>query len=283
VPGIDRTAKLYIGGRQVRPDGGYSNAAFDASGRIVAEVPAGNRKDIRKAVEAARSAEAWTRATAYNRSQVMYYIAENLAARSSEFMHRIEQLSGRGPAEAKAEFALCLRRIYTYAAMTDKYDSRVHATPFRNVTLAMREPLGVMAIVAPEEAGLLGFVSTVMPALAMGNRVVVVPSWHYALLATDFYQVLDTSDLPGGAVNIVTGDREVLTEVLARHQDIEGFWYWGSRRGSKLVEEEAASTMKRTWVNHGLYHDWFDREQGQGEAFLRKATEIKNIWIPYGE
>jgi aldehyde dehydrogenase (NAD+) len=283
VPGIDRTAKLYIGGRQVRPDGGYSNAAFDASGRIVAEVPAGNRKDIRKAVEAARSAEAWTRATAYNRSQVMYYIAENLAARSSEFMHRIEQLSGRGPAEAKAEFALCLRRIYTYAAMTDKYDSRVHATPFRNVTLAMREPLGVMSIVAPEEAGLLGFVSTVMPALAMGNRVVVVPSWHYALLATDFYQVLDTSDLPGGAVNIVTGDREVLTEVLARHQDIEGFWYWGSRRGSKLVEEEAASTMKRTWVNHGLYHDWFDREQGQGEAFLRKATEIKNIWIPYGE
>jgi aldehyde dehydrogenase (NAD+) len=283
VPGIDRTAKLYIGGRQVRPDGGYSNAAFDASGRIVAEVPAGNRKDIRKAVEAARSAEAWTRATAYNRSQVMYYIAENLAARSSEFVHRIEQLSGRGPAEAKAEFALCLRRIYTYAAMTDKYDSRVHATPFRNVTLAMREPLGVMAIVAPEEAGLLGFVSTVMPALAMGNRVVVVPSWHYALLATDFYQVLDTSDLPGGAVNIVTGDREVLTEVLARHQDIEGFWYWGSRRGSKLVEEEAASTMKRTWVNHGLYHDWFDREQGQGEAFLRKATEIKNIWIPYGE
>jgi aldehyde dehydrogenase (NAD+) len=147
----------------------------------------------------------------------------------------------------------------------------------------MREPLGVIGIVAPEEAGLLGFVSTVMPAIAMGNRVVVVPSQHYALLATDFYQVLDTSDLPAGVVNIVTGDQEVLGEVLARHLDIEGMWYWGSRRGSRLVEEEAAASMKRTWVNYGLHHDWTDDEQGQGEAFLRHATEIKNIWIPYGE
>jgi aldehyde dehydrogenase (NAD+) len=93
---------------------------------------------------------------------------------------------------------------------------------------------------------------------------------------------MDTSDLPGGVVNIVTGDPEVLIEVLAKHYDIEGLWYWGSRRGSKMVEEEAAATMKRTWVNYGLHHDWFDDEQGQGEAFLRKATEIKNIWIPYG-
>lgn len=151
------------------------------------------------------------------------------------------------------------------------------------MTLAMKEPLGVIGIVAPEEAGLLGFVSTVMPAICMGNRVVVVPSEHYALLATDFYQVLDTSDLPGGVVNIVTGDQEVLAEVLARHYDLEGMWYWGSRKGSRMVEMEAAETMKRTWVNYGLYHDWQDNEQGQSISFLRKATEIKNIWIPYGE
>ena len=213
----------------------------------------------------------------------MYYIAENLDARADEFVQRIDQLSGRGPVAARAELDCCVRRIYTSAAMTDKYDGRVHATPFRNVTLAMREPLGVIAIVAPEEAGLLGFVSTVMPAIAMGNRVVVVPSQHYALLATDFYQVLETSDLPRGVINIVTGDQDVLTEVLAKHYDIEGMWYWGSRRGSRIVEEEAAATMKRTWVNYGLFHDWSDDEQGQGEAFLRHATEIKNIWIPYGE
>jgi aldehyde dehydrogenase (NAD+) len=214
---------------------------------------------------------------------VLYFLAENLVARADEFTRRIAQLSGKEDGAAQAELELCIRRIYHYAAMTDKYDSRVHATPFRNITLAMREPLGVIGIVAPEEAGLLGLVSTVMPAIAMGNRVVVVPSRHYALLATDFYQVMDTSDLPGGVVNIVTGDPDVLIEALAKHYDIEGLWYWGSRRGSKIVEEEAAATMKRTWVNYGLHHDWFDHEQGQGEVFLRKATEIKNIWIPYGE
>ncbi len=283
VPKIDRTPKLYIGGKQTRPDGGYSTAAMDAKGRVIAEIPAGNRKDIRNAVEAAQKAGGWTTTTAHNRAQVIYYIAENLSARAEEFTRRIAQLSGHSTAEAATEFVMCLDRIYTYAAMTDKYDSLVHSTPFRNVTLAMKEPLGVIGIIAPEEAGLLGLVSTVMPAIAMGNRVVVVPSAHYALLATDFYQVLDTSDLPGGVINIVTGNRDVLTDVLARHYDIEGMWYWGDRKGSKLVEEEAAATMKRTWVNYGKHHDWTDPEQGEGEIFLRKATEIKNIWIPYGE
>ena len=167
--------------------------------------------------------------------------------------------------------------------MADKYDSNVHSTPFRNVTLAMKEALGVIGIVAPEEAGLLGLISTIMPAIAMGNRVVVIPSQQYALLATDFYQVLDTSDLPGGTVNIVTGVQDELTIELAKHYDIEGLWYWGTAEGSKLVEAEAAATMKRTWVNYGRYHDWEDPQQGEGEVFLRRATEIKNIWIPYGE
>jgi aldehyde dehydrogenase (NAD+) len=282
-PEIDRTAKLYIGGKQTRPDGGYSNAAFDATGKVIAEVPAGNRKDIRNAVEAARAASSWSVASAHNRAQVLYYMAENLSARSAEFQARIASLSGKGDGLAARELELCIRRIYHYAAISDKYDGQVHATPFRNVTLAMKEPLGVIGIVAPEEAGFLGFISTVMPAIAMGNRVVVVPSEHYALLATDFYQVLDTSDLPGGVVNIVTGDRDVLTEVLARHYDIEGLWYWGSRNGSRMIEMEAAASMKRTWVNYGLFYDWEDDEQAQNESFLRKATEIKNIWIPYGE
>ena len=283
VPSIDRTPKLYIGGKQVRPDGGYSSAALDAAGRVIAEVPVGNRKDIRNAVEAARAATGWGGTTAHNRAQVMFYIAENLSACSAEFTRRIMQLSGKNEAAAKAELDLCIDRIYTYAAMSDKYDSQVHSTPFRIVTLAMKEPLGVIGIVAPEEAGLLGFISTVMPAIAMGNAVVVVPSEHYALLATDFYQVLDTSDLPDGVVNIVTGNQELLSEVLARHYDIEGLWYWGSSAGSKMVEEQAAASMKRTWVNYGKYHDWQNVQQGQGEVFLRKATEIKNIWIPYGE
>jgi aldehyde dehydrogenase (NAD+) len=283
LPAIDRTAKLYIGGRQVRPDGGYSNAAYDATGKVVAEIPAGNRKDIRNAVEAARSAVGWSTTTAHNRAQVLYFIAENLSARAGEFAARIASLSGKDDIQSRIELDRCIKRIYHYAAMCDKFEGRVHSTPLRNITLAMKEPLGVIGIVAPEESGLLGFISTVMPAIAMGNRVVVVPSQHYALLATDFYQIMDTSDLPGGVVNIVTGDQEVLAEVLANHYDVEGLWYWGSRRGSRVVEEASAADMKRTWVNYGLYHDWEDDEQGQNPTFLRKATEIKNIWIPYGE
>lgn len=280
---IDRTAKLYIGGRQVRPDGGYSLLAHDAEGHAIAEFPSGARKDIRDAVEAARAAEGWTQTTAHNRAQVLYYIAENLQVRAAGFIARIMQLSGKRKRAATAELDLCISRIYTYAAMTDKYDSQVHSTPFRNVTLAMKEALGVIGIVAPEEAGLLGLISTVMPAIAMGNRVVLVPSRHYALLATDFYQVLDTSDLPGGVINIVTGEQDELTAELARHYDIEGLWYWGTLEGSTLIETEAAASMKRTWVNYGRFHDWEDPEQGEGEVFLRKSTEIKNIWIPYGE
>ena len=280
---IDRTAKLYIGGKQVRPDGGYSLMANDAAGNAIAEYPRGARKDIRDAVEAARKAEGWTNTTAHNRAQVLYFIAENLQARGTEFTRRITQLSGKDEAAAAAELDLCISRIYTYAAMADKYDSQVHSTPFRNVTLAMKEALGVIGIVAPEEAGLLGLISTIMPAIAMGNRVVVVPSQQYVLLATDFYQVLDTSDLPDGVVNIITGEQAELTTELARHYDIEGLWYWGSEEGSTLVETEAAATMKRTWVNYGRFHDWEDSVQGEGEVFLRKATEIKNIWIPYGE
>jgi len=283
VVAIDRTAKLYIGGKQVRPDGGYSLPAHDAMGHPVGEYPRGGRKDIRDAVEAARKAEGWTQSTAHNRAQVLYYIAENLSARGQEFSRRIAQLSGKDDKAASAELELCISRIYTYAAMADKYDSAVHSTPFRMVTLAMKEALGVIGIVAPEEAGLLGLVSTVMPAIAMGNRVVVVPSQQYALLATDFYQVLDTSDLPGGTVNIVTGEQQLLAAELAKHYDIEGLWYWGTLDGSKLVETEAAASMKRTWVNHGRYHDWEDPQQGEGEVFLRRAVEIKNIWIPYGE
>jgi aldehyde dehydrogenase (NAD+) len=283
VSAIDRTAKLYIGGKQVRPDGGYSLMAHDASGNAIAEYPQGARKDVRDAVEAARKAEGWTNTTAHNRAQVLYFIAENLEARGEEFTRRIAQLSGKDENAAAAELALCISRIYTYAAMTDKYDSQVHSTPFRNVTLAMKEALGVIGIVAPEEAGLLGLISTIMPAIAMGNRVVFVPSQQYALLATDFYQVLNTSDLPGGVINIVTGNQEELTTELAKHYDIEGLWYWGTAEGSTLVETEAAATMKRTWVNYGRYHDWEDPVQGEGEVFLRKATEIKNIWIPYGE
>jgi len=282
LPPIDRTAKLYVGGKQARPDSGYSMPVAGADGRTVGEVGLGNRKDIRNAVEAAHKASGWAKSTGHNRAQVIYYLAENLAARQDELARRIAALTGDEGAAAR-EVELSIRRLYTYGAWADKWDGAVHSTPFRNVTLAMHEPIGVMGIACPDEAPLLGFVSLVAPAIAMGNRVVVIPSERHPLAATDFYQVLDTSDVPGGVVNIVTGRRDELSETLAGHDDVDAVWYFGGAEGSTTVERLSTGNMKRTWVGYGRTRDWASAEQGEGPEFLRQATHVKNIWVPYGE
>jgi aldehyde dehydrogenase (NAD+) len=282
LPAIDRTAKLYIGGKQTRPDSGYSTPVLDAAGNTVGEAGRGNRKDIRNAVEAAHKAEAgWTTASAHTRAQVLYYFAENLAIREREFVDRLTALTACPPAAAEAEVRASIQRGFAYAAWADKYDGRVHATPFRNVTLAMNEPIGVMGLVAPSEAPLLGFLSLVLPAVAMGNCVIAVPSERWPLLATDLYQVFDTSDLPGGVINIVTGSRRELAPVLAAHDDVDSVWFYGPREEAAEVEKLSAGNMKRIHTNwHAV--DWLDPHQAEGEEFLREATQIKNIWVPYG-
>ncbi len=279
---IDRTAKLYVGGKQTRPDGGYSISITNSLGKPMGEVGEGNRKDIRNAVEAAHGASKWRDMTGHARAQVLYYLAENLAARSKEFSERLMLVNGLSAKEAQQEVELSIQRLYTYAAYADKYDGQVHHTTYRNVTLAMPEAIGVMGVICPPQFPLLGFISTVIPAIAMGNTVVVVPSEQGALSATDFYQVMDTSDLPAGAINIVTGPAEELTMVLANHYDVDGIWYFGTASGSKRIELAAAENMKRTWVNYGLHRDWRKAHEGAGKEFLRQATQIKNIWIPYG-
>jgi aldehyde dehydrogenase (NAD+) len=282
LPPIDRTPKQYIGGKQVRPDSGYSLPVLDPSGRQIGEVGHGNRKDVRNAVEAAHKASAWRRTTAHGRAQVLYYIAENLAARAEEFARRLTALGGDAVA-AESEVATAIERIYLYAAWADKYDGAVHHTPFRNVTLAMPEPIGVLGIVCPEERPLLGFVSTTLPAVAMGNTVISVPSSRGSLAVTDFYQVLDTSDVPGGVINIVTGLPRELAPVLAAHDDVDGIWYFGDADGSAEVERLSAGNMKRTWVSQGQARDWADPRRSAGEEFLEQATQVKNVWVPYGE
>jgi aldehyde dehydrogenase (NAD+) len=281
LPMIDRTAKLFIGGKQARPDSGYSYSIFAKNGKLIGQAGFGNRKDIRNAVEAAAKAQAWGAATAHNRAQVLYYIAENLSARADEFARRLAAMSGSTKAAA-VEVDAAIRRIFWYAAQADKFDGHVHATKSRHVTLAMHEPWGVVGIVCPDEAPLLAFVSLVMPCLAMGNRVVAVPAPRAPLAATDFYQVLETSDVPAGVLNIVTGDRDELAKVLAGHDDIEAVWYVGSKDGSSMVEKQSAGNLKATWVNGGKNRDWLGNE-GQGNDYLRRAVQVKNIWIPYGE
>ncbi|MGI8587775.1 MAG: aldehyde dehydrogenase family protein [Chloroflexia bacterium] len=282
-PPIDRTPKMYIGGKQARPDSGYSRPVLGAGGLRLGEVGDGNRKDIRNAVEAAHKAEAWAVTTGHARAQILYYVAENLAARADEFACRIAEMTGRDGAGAEAEVDAAISRLFTYAAWADKFDGQVHHTPLRSVTIAMPEAVGVVGIACPDVMPLLGFVSLMAPAVAMGNTVVAIPSEAHPLSATDFYQVLDTSDLPGGVINIVTGDREKLATVLAEHDDLDAAWYFGTAEGSKAVEYASAGNMKRTWVNYGRTRDWLDPQQGEGEEFLREATQVKNIWVPYGE
>jgi aldehyde dehydrogenase (NAD+) len=281
-PPLDRTPKLYIAGKQVRPDSGYSLPVLDAAGTRVAEVGHGSRKDIRNAVEAAhKAAEGWTKATAHTRAQVLYYLAENLAVREAEFTVRLCALCACAPDLAAREVRTSVVRAFSYAAWADKYDGRVHSTPYRNVTLAMNEPVGVLGLVAPTDAPLLGFLSLVLPAVAMGNTVVAVPSERWPLLATDLYQVFDTSDVPGGVINIVTGPRQELAPVLAAHDDVDGIWFFGPREEAAAVEKLSAGNMKRTHVAWEPV-DWLDPRHGEGEEFLREATQVKNIWVPYG-
>ncbi len=278
---IDRTPKLYIGAKQVRPDSGYSVAILNARGGEAGQVGLGNRKDIRNAVEAAQKAQSgWAQATAHLRAQVLYYLGENLSVRSQELGERIRSLTGASPDEAAREVEFAVSRVFTWAAWADKWEGDVHLTPYRNVTLAMKEPIGAMAVVCPEAPSLLGFLSAVLPPVAVGNTVVAVPSERWPLLATDCYQLFDTSDLPGGVINIITGRRDELAAALAAHDDVDGIWYWGTAEGSAAVEKLSAGNMKRTWVDHGRGRDWMG--DGESDEFLRQATQVKNIWIPYG-
>src|SRR5579863_1980033 len=215
---IDRTVKLYIGGKQTRPDSGYSMEVRSKNGQLLGEVGLGNRKDIRNAVEAARKAAGWANTTAHNRSQVLYYMAENLVQRRDDIAHRLA--AAVGEPQAAAELSLGIERIFSYAAWADKFDGAVHNPPFRNIAIAMNEPIGTVGIICPRETPLLGFLSVVMPVIAMGNTAIVVPSETYPLITGDLYQLFDTSDLPGGAVNVVTGYTSQLLKVLAEHDDV---------------------------------------------------------------
>jgi aldehyde dehydrogenase (NAD+) len=280
---IDRTAKLYIEGKQARSDGEQSLGVIGFDGQLAGEVGLGNRKDIRNAVAAAHAAAAWSGATAHRRAQALYYLAENLSARAAEFAARLQALTGATPAAAAAEVDASIARLFSYGAWADKYEGAVHVPPLRGVALAMVEPVGVVGVVCPDEAPLLAFVSLVAPLLAMGNRVVVVPSARFPLLATDFYQVLETSDLPGGVINIVTGNAATLLDTLAAHDDVDALWAFGSAALSTTAERLSTGNLKRTLVDYGLATDWHDAFAAEGQAWLRHATQVKNVWIPYGE
>jgi aldehyde dehydrogenase (NAD+) len=282
VPMIDRTPKLYIGGKQSRPDGGTSFPVYSPEGAYLGDAGEGNRKDIRDAVAAARAAGKWSAATPHNRSQVLFYIAENLSARADEFVRQLVERTGVSRTDAQSEVDLSISRLFTYAAWADKFEGTIHEPPLRGVALAMNEPLGVIGVGCPDEQPLLSFISLLAPAIALGNRIVIVPGRNNPLMATDFYQVLETSDVPAGVVNIVTGDTRALMSVLAAHDDVDAVWSFGDAAQSADVERASIGNLKRTFVDHGKQIDWRSRD-AEGFVFLRQAAQVKNIWVPYGD
>ena len=283
---IDQTQKLYIGGKQVRSDSGYSQTVVNPSGAKVGDVAKSNRKDIRDAVKAAQSAlPGWSSVTPDTKSQILHFTAENLSKRSDEFAARLVLLTGCTPEAAKQEVDLALEALFSAAAWSDKYEGFTHQPPSKRLIPTLHEPMGIIGITCPNENPLLSFVTMVAAAIAMGNTIVVVPSEKYPLLATDFIQILATSDVPGGVVNIVTGQRDVLSLVLAEHDSVHSVWYHGSLEGSVAVERAIGdSNLKQSWVNCGKATDWgFMARRGMFTVLLPKATQVKNIWVPWGE
>ncbi|XP_068743586.1 aldehyde dehydrogenase family 16 member A1-like [Montipora capricornis] len=283
-PSIDHTYKVYIGGAQKRPDGNYSRPVLNPSGEVIGQVAEGNRKDIRDAVEAAhKAAPGWGKRAAHNRAQIVYYMAENLELRHSELSQRLCGMTGCSIQEANKEVDITIQRLFYWGAYADKYGGTVQETPFYGATVKIHEPVGVIGIACPDTCPLLAFVSLLAPAVIRGNTVVIIPSQKNPVVAVDMYQIFDTSDLPGGVVNIVTGDRDHLTKYLSEHQDVQAMWYFGTAEGSKFVEWSSAVNVKRTFVNCGQSRDWFDNSQGHGEEFLFHANECKNIWLSMGD
>jgi aldehyde dehydrogenase (NAD+) len=268
---VDRTAKLYIGGKQTRPDSGYSQAVFGAKGLLLGHAPMASRKDIRNAIQA-QAACGWGKISGHLRAQILYYIAENLTAQATGFAARLDAMTGTTTGASEVDAAVDI--LFTYAAWADKFEGRAKSVPIRGVALAMREPVGRIAALCPDAAPLLGLVMPMAAALSTGNTITLCASQPFPLAATDFYHIIEASDVPAGAVNILTGSQADLAPHLGAHMDIDSVWCLSGEGATQAVKAKASSNIKRVWTGAAPedHLSWLDA-----------GTEIKTIWIPYGE
>ena len=268
---VDRTAKLYIGGKQTRPDSGYSQAVFGAKGLLLGHAPMASRKDIRNAIQA-QAACGWSKISGHLRAQILYYIAENLTAQATGFAARLDAMTGTTTGASEVDAAVDI--LFTYAAWADKFEGRAKSVPIRGVALAMREPVGRIAALCPDAAPLLGLVMPMAAALSTGNTITLCASQPFPLAATDFYHIIEASDVPAGVVNILTGSQADLAPHLGAHMDIDSVWCLSGEGATQAVKAKASSNIKRVWTGAAPedHLSWLDA-----------GTEIKTIWIPYGE
>ena len=229
-----------------------------------------NRKDVRNAVEAANAAKGWGKTTGHLRAQILYYIAENLSARADEFANRINSAAQANARQSRGRRRI--ERLFTYAAWADKYDGQVHGVPIRGVALAMKEPVGNIGILCGD-APLLDVITPMAAAIAMGNRTTLIPSAAYPLAATDLIQVLETSDVPAGVVNIVTGPLQSCAKpsrITSISTPVEPCGHIADARHRDRLRRQPQTHM-------GAAGTPTTRD------YLAASTEVKNIWIPYGE
>ncbi len=280
---IDRTPKLYIGGKQKRPDSGYSFSSHDAHNNFICDVPNANRKDVRDTVEVASKAISKS-STNFNRAQILYYLAENLQDRKTAFSNLLSSLIGISQKDAKKEFDQSIERLFYYGAMADKFEGSIHNPPIRGLTLAVKEPIGVVANILNDDFPLLSLITTLGANFAVGNASIIVPGQKTSLLSTELYQLLETSDVPAGYINILTTKQNSLNKILSEHENIDGIWFFSENNNERLkVIQTTTSNLKRTWCPQSKNLDWSSKEEDFLEEFLYQSTQVKNIWIPYGE
>jgi acyl-CoA reductase-like NAD-dependent aldehyde dehydrogenase len=284
--GVRKTYKLFIGGEFPRSESGHSYVVDDAQGRFVANAALASRKDARDAVSAARKAfGGWSGRTAYNRGQVLYRVAEVMEDRRPQFVEALRQGEGLTAAAAGRVLDETIDRLVWYAGWTDKLTQVVGnanpvAGPFFN--LSTPEPTGVVAVIAPQESSLLGLVSVLAPVIAAGNAVVVTASVLRPLAAVTFSEVLATSDVPGGVVNILTGSLDRTAVTLASHMDVNAIdltGLAGDPAQAAALEVEAAANLKRVRRAPAVEPDW-SAEPGIGR--MTDVLETKTVWHPIG-
>lgn len=269
-PTVDRTHKHFIGGKQVRPDSGYSLAIELADGSTL-EVPRGNRKDVRNAVESARgAAPKWAAMSVHARAQILYFLAENLAADADRLRNALA-LSGEGD-----EVQAAAEALFEAAGWCDKYEGAVHPAQFNGLLYASIEPLGALGIVVPDEQPLLGLSRLAGLALSQGNAVVVIPSERSPLAACELIRTIEASDVPAGVLNLVFGSRAETVATLADHDGLDAIWAWVGEAAQ--VERASTGNLKQTWCPIGI-----DPATYPAREILRRATQVKNVWAPAGD
>lgn len=279
---ITKTPKCYVGGAFIRSESGAVSPLIDSAGNFVANIPQCTRKDLRNAVEAAAKAGSWAKRNSYNRGQILYRLAEMLEARASE-MAAATALTGAPDAEN--EVRATIDRIVHYAGWTDKYQALLGSvnpvsTPHFNFTIA--EPMGIVGIIAPDESPLLGLLSLILPAISSGNTVVALASNTNPYPAILLGEMLATSDLPGGVVNLLTGQRSDLVPTFATHAHLRGISAVADLEERKTLQSGAAESVKRTkFIPAEKPYDWF-AESAQGLYQIRDHLELKTTWHPIG-